>query len=75
MGERSAVTDKKLGLDYDVYNKMNHQAQRAALKCLDSLRKQSLMAGAPLASRKTSGDMMTKLHVSLLKMVMFMLLF
>ena len=25
-GERAAVTDKKLGIDYDVYNKLNKQA-------------------------------------------------
>ena len=35
MGERAAVTDKKLGIDYDVYNKLNHQAQRTALKAME----------------------------------------
>jgi len=26
MGERAEVTDKKLGIDYDMYNKLNMQA-------------------------------------------------
>ena len=39
MGERAAVTDKKLGLDYDVYHSLNMQAQRTALKCMEAQRK------------------------------------
>ena len=38
-GDRAAVLDKKLGIDYDLYNALNMQAQRATLKCMDTSRK------------------------------------
>ena len=38
-GERAAQLDKKLGVDYQVYNALNMQAQKAALKALDAHRR------------------------------------
>jgi len=37
--DRSAATDKKLGIDYHLYNALNMQAQRATLKYLDTQRR------------------------------------
>ena len=37
--DRAALTDKKLGVDYHMYNALNMQAQRATLKYLDNRRK------------------------------------
>ena len=38
-GDRAACLDKKLGVDYQMYNALNMQAQKAALKALDASRK------------------------------------
>ena len=38
-GDRAAALDKKLGVDYQMYNALNMQAQKAALKALDAHRK------------------------------------
>ena len=55
MGERAAITDKKLGLDYDIYNKMNHQAQRTAIKAME-VHRQLAAASGNVSTRYVSQD-------------------
>ena len=38
-GDRAGQMDQRLGVDYQLYNGLNMQAQRATLKCLDQSRK------------------------------------
>lgn len=38
-GDRAAQLDHKLGVDYQLYNALNMQAQRATLKALDAQRR------------------------------------
>ena len=38
-GDRAATLDKKLGIDYTLYNALNMQGQRATLKHLDNQRR------------------------------------
>jgi len=35
-GDRAQTIDKKLGIDYHLYNALNMQAQRAVLKTMDA---------------------------------------
>mmetsp|Transcript_5519 Transcript_5519/g.7381 ORF Transcript_5519/g.7381 Transcript_5519/m.7381 type:complete len:211 (+) Transcript_5519:709-1341(+) len=38
-GDRAAMIDKKLGIDYNLYNALNMQAQKATLKYMDGKRR------------------------------------